>query len=422
MPPTKLKGDMKLIPKAQKHLAKVRRAILATREDSVDEDSFDESIYSEGEDDDGESISGSSSSSEVASKSDITATNALKASLVSKRRYIPNLDSLPKTGVWISPAPSRHTEFKQVVVRTTKCDICNQKVEAQDKEEDGKVMQRCRCCNIQFCQDCVLRVSDDKIHYPVLAELEWEAKTKVNAITRGANGFRDHMFHKPRSEPKPVRPMTASERLAISRAIAPGKFSNIVVNTPTPSRPSRAKNSKAVAKTSKKRQLPPGYEAEEGDTHYELDWDWIQKLPIEEQRKEIKEAAQRKLLRKPILEIVEDPGTDEAEVEPPKKTRTPLPNAPKRRKVATRCRSGKSTTTVAATSDDETPRTQPPRNALDSLSQARPVTKKNRQDVTERSNEHQRGMTPSHDDFDNEDCVRVEANEAEEDDYEPENN
>ncbi|TGO41296.1 hypothetical protein BHYA_0023g00060 [Botrytis hyacinthi] len=422
MPPSKLKGDKNLESKAQKTPVSRRRTSLPTREDSVGEESFDESNHSEDEDDDGESFSGSSSSSEVHSKSDTTATTNFKRSIVSQRRYIPDFDSLPNTGVWISPAPSRHTEFKQVVVRTTKCDICNQKVEAQDKEEDGKVMQRCRCCNIQFCQDCVLRVSDDKIHFPVLVELEWEAKTKVNAITRGANGFRDHMFHKPRSEPKPVRPMTASERLAISRAIASGKFSNMVVNTPTLLRPSRAKTTKAAGKKTKKRQLPPGYAEEEGDTHYELDWDWIQKLPIEEQRKERKEAAQRNLLRKPTLETMEEPGTDEAEIDPPQKTRTPLPNAPKRRKVATRRRNGKSTTTAAPTSDVETPRTQPPRNTLDSLSQAVPVTRENRQDMSELSDEDERGVTPSHDDFDNEDCIRVEANDAEEDDYEPEDN
>ncbi|TGO31259.1 hypothetical protein BPAE_0001g01570 [Botrytis paeoniae] len=427
MPPAKPKGHTNLEPMAQKTPVNRRRTSLPTREDSVGEESFDESNYSEDDDDDGESVSGSSSSSEVHSKSDATATNTFKSSIVSQRRYIPDFDSLPNTGVWISPAPSRHTEFKQVVVRTTKCDICNQKVEAQDKEEDGKVMQRCRCCNIQFCQDCVLRVSDDKTHFPVLAELEWEAKTKVNAITRSHNGFRDHMFHKPRSEPKPVRPMTASERLANSRAIASGKFSNMVVNTPTPSRLSRAKTTKAAANKSKKRQLPPGYAAEEGDTHYELDWDWIQKLPIEEQRKERKEAAQRNLLRKPTLETMEDPGTDEAEIEPPQKTRNPLPNAPKRRKVATRTpatrrRNGKSTNTIAATSDGETSLTQPPRNTLDSLSQAHPVTRENRQDMSERSDEIERGMTPSHDDFDNEDCIRVEADEAEEDEYEPKDN
>ncbi|KAF7905514.1 uncharacterized protein EAF01_006035 [Botrytis porri] len=426
MSSAKAKERKNLEPMAQKTPVNRRRNSLPSREDSVDEDSFDESNYSEN-DDGGESISGSSSSSEVGSKSDLAATNTLKALLVSQRRYIPDFDSLPKTGVWISPAPSKHTEFKQVVVRTTKCDICNQKVEAQDKEEDGKVMQRCRCCNIQFCQDCVLRVSEDEIHYPVLAELEWEAKTKVNAITRGHNGFKDHMFHKPRSEPKPVRPMTASERLANSRAIASGKFSNMAVNTPTPSRPSRAKTTKAAAKKSKKRELPPGYASEEGDPHYDLDLDWIQSLPIEEQRKERKEAAQRKLLRKPILETMEYPGTDEAEIEPTPKTRTPLPNAPKRRKVATRTpatrrRNGKSTNTAAATSDVETPLTQPPRNTLDSLSQAHPVTGENLQEMTERSDENQRSMTPSHDDFDNEDCIRVEANDAEEDEYEPENN
>ncbi|KAM0141507.1 hypothetical protein ACHAO1_001695 [Botrytis cinerea] len=426
MSSNKLKERKNLERMAQETSVNRRRTSLPTRKDSAGEESFDENNQSEnGNDDEGESYSGSSSSSEVRSKSDATVVGTFKP-IVSQRRYIPDLDSLPKGGVWISPAPPKHTEFKQVVVRTTKCDICNQKVEAQDKDTDGKVMQRCCCCNIQFCQDCVLKVSDDEIHFPVLAELEWEAKTKVNAITRPLNGFKSHMFHKPRSEPKPVRPMTASERLASSRTITAGKFSNMAINTPTPSRPSRGKPSKAAAKKSKKRELPPGCTAEEVDIHYEVDWNWIKQLPVADQRKEKKEAAQRNLMRKRTLEAMEDGEADEAGVEESsQKVRTPLPNAPKRRKVATRTpatRRGKEkfTKNVVVTSDSETLRIQPPLNTLDSLSQARKAIRENRQGMSERSDDNERGTTPSHDDYDNEDCIRVEANEADEDEYEPE--
>ncbi|KAK6614041.1 hypothetical protein H4I96_00362 [Botrytis cinerea] len=370
MSSNKLKERKNLERMAQETSVNRRRTSLPTRKDSAGEESFDENNQSEnGDDDEGESYSGSSSSSEVRSKSDATAVGTFKP-IASQRRYIPDLDSLPKGGVWISPAPPKHTEFKQVVVRTTKCDICNQKVEAQDKDTDGK---------------------------------SWSGrpKTKVNAITRPLNGFKSHMFHKPRSEPKPVRPMTASERLASSRTIAAGKFSNMAINTPTPS-------------------------PEEVDIHYEVDWNWIKQLPVADQRKEKKEAAQRNLMRKRTLEAMEDGEADEAGVEESsQKVRTPLPNAPKRRKVATRTpatRRGKekSTKNVVVTSDSETLRIQPPLNTLDSLSQAREATRENRQGMSERSDDNERGTTPSHDDYDNEDCIRVEANEAEEDEYEPE--
>ncbi|KAJ8070038.1 hypothetical protein OCU04_000439 [Sclerotinia nivalis] len=300
---------------------------------SDDGDNYEESFDSE--EDDSEVNSASSSSKKVTFDTSANVTRTFKTPVISQRRYIPDFDSLPKTGVWVSPAPSRHTEFKQVVVRTTKCDICNHKVDVPPGEE-GKVMQRCHYCNIQFCQDCVLRVSDDERHFPVLAELVWDAQTKVNAKTRPENNFKGNMYTRSKPEPKPTRPLTASERLAGMRTIKPGTFNVTVVNTPAPSRPSRARPNKGPKKSKKSKKFPdiPYNTDGEVDTHYKEDIEWLSKLSPALQRKEKKEADMRKLLRKRALEVMEEPVPYGAESPPSAhQVRIPLPTAGKRRKI-----------------------------------------------------------------------------------------
>ncbi|KAI9650310.1 hypothetical protein NHQ30_000323 [Ciborinia camelliae] len=249
------------------------------------------------------------------------------------RHYVPDFDSLPKNGVWVSPAPGKHVHFQQIVVRTTKCDICNKKAGTAQEKKDGKVMQRCCDCNTQFCMDCETKVSRDKRHFPQLDQLVWEPQTKPNATTRPTDNFKSNMYSKPKSEAIPSRPLTASERLAGMRTIAPATYVITTVNTAAPSRPSRARPSKAAsAKKAKKnsRTTPPRYTADEVDAHYELDLEYIQKLPPSMQRKEKKEADARNLERKLILETMETENPYNPQPQPIStlnNNRTPLPTS-----------------------------------------------------------------------------------------------
>lgn len=299
------------------------RVVRTMRDETSDEeDSYEDSSDSNEEEDDEENVT--SSSKKV--KFDAGAKAALKTPIPPMRRYIPDFGSLPNTGVWVSPAPKRHTDFIQVVVRTTKCDICNEKV---GPEDEAKVMQRCRVCNIQFCDSCKYLVSQDERHFPVLSELVWDALHKPNATTRPGDNFKSNMYSKPKAEVIPTRPLTAGERIAAMRGLPAGTFNKIQVNAPLVTRPSRARQTKGGSKKNgkeKKKELPPGLNPDEVDAHYELDWEYIQQLPIEMQRKEKKEAAMRALGRKANLEAVERTDSDEQEAETAKKaSRTPLP-------------------------------------------------------------------------------------------------
>lgn len=397
-------------------------------ETSDDEDSYEDS-YDPDEEEDDEEIMPSSSSKKVAF--DTAANVTFKAPRRPLRRYIPDFDSLPKTGVWISPAPGRHTEFQQVVVRTTKCDICNEKV-GTEKEE--KVMQRCRHCNTQFCKDCELRVSNDERHFPVLAELIWDALTKPNATSRPAGNFKENMYSRPKTLVRPVRPLTASERLAGMRTILPGTFNTVAVNTPTPLR--RPRVSKATTSTKKKnkkkRSLPPGYTSDEVDTHFQLDWEFIEKLPIEMQRKELKEASMRALMRKRTLEVMEAPAPSEPEDEAALyHSRTPLPSSAIPRSANSRryatpismanrrsCGIAKSTSEprigVATAGDSETT-SQPLQHILDGLSQNRQVSEQAEVQDPNLSDEH--GNTSVEDNYDNQEYLQMQNEPADEEEY-----
>ncbi|KAF7877629.1 hypothetical protein EAF04_001300 [Stromatinia cepivora] len=411
---------------------------------SDDGDNYEESFDSE--EDDSEENSASSSSKKVTFDTSAKVTRTFKTPVVSQRRYIPDFASLPKTGVWVSPAPSRHTEFKQVVVRTTKCDICNHKVEVAPGEE-GKVMQRCHYCNIQFCQECVLRVSDDERHFPVLAELVWDAQAKVNAKTRPGDNFKGNMYSKSKSEPKPTRPLTASERLAGMRTIKPGTFNITVVNAPTPSRPSRAQSNKGSKKSKKSKKSPdiPYHADGEVDTHYKQDIEWLSNLSPALQRKEKKEADMRNLLRKRALEVMEEPVPYNAESPPSThQVRTPLPTAGKRRKItprstaapaATRRQSrgtAKSTSNqyesspeqeaiVAATNALDNTTSKPLRNILDGLSNNLHDDEEAHQGTDEESDHsEEHAATPIQGEYNHQECLPIQNDGSEDGHYEEE--
>ncbi|RAL63179.1 hypothetical protein DID88_004258 [Monilinia fructigena] len=379
-------------------------AIINCYDDSYepDEEEYDEEIVP------------SSSSKKVAF--DTAANITFKAPRRPLRRYIPDFDSLPKTGVWISPAPGRHTEFMQVVVRTTKCDICNEKV-GTEKEE--KVMQRCRHCNTQFCKDCELRVSNDDRHFH-----------------RPVGNFKENMYSRPKTLVRPVRPLTASERLAGMRTILPGTFNTVAVNTPTPLR--RPRLSKATTSTKKKnkkkRSLPPGYTSDEVDTHFQLDWEFIEKLPIEMQRKELKEASMRALMRKRTLEVMEAPAPSELEDEAALyNSRTPLPSSSiPRSAISRRCATPSSMATrrsrvisksisgpriaFATTGDSETT-SQPLQYILDGLSQNRQVSEQAEVQDPNLIDEH--GNTSIEDNYDEQDYLQMQSEPADEEEYQP---
>ncbi|ESZ99182.1 hypothetical protein SBOR_0440 [Sclerotinia borealis F-4128] len=405
------------------------RASRPTRDDTSD----DEDSYDPDEESDEEENLSSSSPRKVTF--DTSANVSVATPAAPMRQYIPDFDSLPKSGVWVSPAPRRHVNFEQVVVRTTKCDICNKKI---GSKTEYKVMQRCKDCNKQFCRACMPRLSVDTRHFPVLDQLVWDALTKPNERTRPLNNFKSNMYHQPRSEVKLSRPMTPAERLASSRDILPGTFKMTAIFAPPPSRPSRARQGKAAStkKSKQKRKLPPGYESDEVDAHFELDWEYIQSLPLADQRKAKKEAYQRNLLRKATLEVAEDDGDEFDLVSHP--TRTPLPTAGSRqvkaRSVATgrQCRSStkstsKSTsgphTRVATTGDSENTTSEPLRNILDGLSRNRRVSQGSAQaqllpEAEESFTDHSKGTTSIEDGSDYyQEELRVQSN-ADEEGYE----
>ncbi|CAD6448351.1 1b0d81d2-14d1-4b29-9e2b-5679f4cf2901 [Sclerotinia trifoliorum] len=323
----------------------VYHSAIPTMDDSTDDgDNYEQSF--DPEEDGIEDNPAPSSSKKVTFDISANVTRKFKNPVIFQRRYIPDLDSLPKTGVWASVSPSRHTEFHQIVVRTTKCDYCGEKVNVQPGEE-SKVMQRCNNCNTQFCQKCVRKVAKDKLHFPVSADLVWDAQTKVNAKTRPDNNFKENMYTRKKPEPNPTRPLTASERLQGMRNIAPGTFNITVVNTPASSRPSHARPTKATKKPKNSKKSPNTAHTTEGgvDPHDKKYAEWVSTLSPAEQRKEKKEADMRNLLRKRTLEIIEEPVSYNAESPASEyQVRTPLPAAAKRHKIAPR-----STTTPAAT-------------------------------------------------------------------------
>ena len=91
---------------------------------------------------------------------------------VNDRRPFINHDRLDKAGEPLNPGNAPHDRWDTISVHTAKCDGCG--------NHNNKVVQRCKRCNLQYCQPC-LRTRNDGLHFANVDLLDWTPKPMVRS-------------------------------------------------------------------------------------------------------------------------------------------------------------------------------------------------------------------------------------------------
>jgi hypothetical protein len=82
-----------------------------------------------------------------------------------------------------NPGNRPHDRWEAISVHTAKCDEC--------QGHNRKVVQRCKSCNLQFCQTCLEIVLQDGQHFAAATPFDWTPKPMIrskrtNAATKKA--------------------------------------------------------------------------------------------------------------------------------------------------------------------------------------------------------------------------------------------
>jgi hypothetical protein len=82
-----------------------------------------------------------------------------------------------------NPGNKPHDRWDAISVHTAKCDKC--------QGHNRKVVQRCKSCNLQFCQTCLEIVLQDGQHFAAATPFDWTPKPMIrskrtNAATKKA--------------------------------------------------------------------------------------------------------------------------------------------------------------------------------------------------------------------------------------------
>jgi hypothetical protein len=72
----------------------------------------------------------------------------------------------------LNPGNTPHDKWETISVHTAKCDGCG--------KHNNKVVQRCKRCNLQYCQPC-LRTRDDGQHFANVDSLDWTPKPMIRS-------------------------------------------------------------------------------------------------------------------------------------------------------------------------------------------------------------------------------------------------
>ncbi|KAE9381538.1 hypothetical protein N431DRAFT_425111 [Stipitochalara longipes BDJ] len=71
-----------------------------------------------------------------------------------------------------NPGNTPHDRWETISVHTAKCDGCG--------NHNNKVVQRCKRCNLQYCQPC-LRTRNDGVHFANVDALDWTPKPMIRS-------------------------------------------------------------------------------------------------------------------------------------------------------------------------------------------------------------------------------------------------
>lgn len=82
-----------------------------------------------------------------------------------------------------NPGDRPHNKWDAISIHTAKCDKCG--------GHNRKVVQRCKSCNLQFCQTCLEQVLQDGKHFAASESFNWtptklERSKRTNEVTKKA--------------------------------------------------------------------------------------------------------------------------------------------------------------------------------------------------------------------------------------------
>ncbi|PMD24965.1 hypothetical protein NA56DRAFT_463959 [Hyaloscypha hepaticicola] len=131
-----------------------------------------------------------------------------------------------------NPGDRPHNKWDAVSIHTAKCDKCG--------GHNRKVVQRCKSCNLQFCEPCLEQVLQDGKHFPATEPFNWtptklERSKRTNAATKRAKAKAAEAASASRTPkqapPEPIQRQTGKNR-AGARGRGPADDDDVEVEIP----------------------------------------------------------------------------------------------------------------------------------------------------------------------------------------------